>query len=77
MGENIIIEFDSKSLIAFLLSEKIKFKTFDNKDTVDYIIEDILKAIEEQPNKKEICFGFILENNYNILLKEYKKKEGK
>ena len=77
MGENIIIEFDSKSLIAFLLSEKLKFKTFDNKDTVDYIIEDILKAIEEQPDKKEICFGFIPENNYNILLKEYKKKEGK
>ena len=75
MEKNIVVTFDSKSLIAFLLSEKIKFKTFDNQDTVDYIIKDILKMLEEESNKKEICFGFMSENDYNNLLEEYKKRK--
>lgn len=71
---NIISTFNSKSILAFLLSEKIKYKTFDTQDTVDYIIEDILKRVEEE-GKEEVCFGFISKDDYKNLIREYKRRK--
>lgn len=72
-NSNIMATFNSKELIALLLSKKIKYGTFEKVDTVDYIINDIL----ERTNNDEVCFGFISENDYNILLEEYKKRKEK